>query len=163
MDALSEFVDVVLDLGGPMMSLLLLLPVVLDEEGDKGADSESERAFIVVVVVLLIVDVAAADADDDGDEEDSLGVLSGGKDVIESRLLLVVATFSLLVGIIDAASEPVPLGTLDDATPALMERWTTSPSLTPSYSFSSLSSAIPFPLSSQRWRSGEGAPASRCC
>lgn len=41
---------------------------------------------------------------------------------------------------------------------ALMLRWTVSPSLMPSYSFSSRSSAIALPLYNQRCLSGSGAP-----
>lgn len=52
----------------------------------------------------------------------------------------------------------VEAGPLSPAGAALMLRWTVSPSLMPSYSFSRRSSAIAFPLYSQRCLSGDGAP-----
>lgn len=48
-------------------------------------------------------------------------------------------------------------------TPALIDKWTVSPSLMPSYSFNIRSSAIALPLYSQRCLSGSGAPLAASC
>lgn len=90
----------------------------------------------------------AGAANSDGGSGDGIGdIVDGAVAVFEPVLAVVV-----LVAVV----EP-PAGA------ALMLRWTVSPSLMPSYSLSSRSSAIAFPLYSQRCLSGSGAPLAASC
>lgn len=73
--------------------------------------------------------------------------------------LALLAVFVAGVGVgVDADDGVDDDGTGAASTAALIARWTVSPSLSPSYSFNSRSSAIALPLYSQRCRSGSGAP-----
>jgi len=135
-EAVSEDVDVVRERGGPI------------EPGvnAKGAESESERDLVVIVAGLA---GGIADADADGVDDDV--------DVV-----VIAATVGPAgaweVDAVDAAGVAVAF-----AAPALTIRLTVSPCLMPSYSLSSLSSAIAFPLNIQRWLAGSGAPWSLNC
>ena len=70
------------------------------------------------------------------------------------------ASVAAALGAVAVAGAGAGEGAAAGAAPALMLKWTVSPSLTPSYSLRSRSSCIAFPLNNQRWALGSGAPLS---
>lgn len=67
---------------------------------------------------------------------------------------------AVVEGVVVVVAAAVAVGA---TTPALIDKWTVSPSLMPSYSFNIRSSAIALPLYSQRCLSGSGAPLAASC
>ena len=87
-----------------------------------------------------------------------LGSLSFGDDTVVD---------GVAVDVDGTAGGPISPADADDAlvaaVPAFIDRCTVSPSLRPSYSLSSRSSAMALPLNSQRCLSASGAPFALCC